>query len=143
MKRIKTIMLCLIIILFTCSCESKLLKTEYFINEKANIDDIEITLTKASFNETKQLDLVFEIKNLQDNTITITPDNNFKFYEKNLQLSNTYQTTNTIIKSNDVSYITLNYPITDYDKEIYDIYFYSGVVENNIKFIINKNNITS
>ncbi len=139
----KILILCLILFSFClvgCS-NNEVFKTEYSMNELASIDDIKLKLINASRNENNQLELVFEIENNTKRTITILPDESFKLYDINkVQIPNTYSNNSNIIKKNKKTTITLNYSVED--KKLYEIYFYSGIVENNIKFTITDTDIT-
>ena len=102
------------------------------------IDDIYITLNSASYND-NELELVFNILNKTNNTITINPNNNFKFYDINRLLTNNYENNKNVIKKGQTISYTLKYTVDK--KELYDIYFYSGIVENNIKFVVTSNDL--
>lgn len=110
------------------------LKSEYQMNELAYIDDIEITLKEAKYiNNDTGIEVSFEITNKKDNTITITPDDYFVFYDINkVQIPNKYTNDKNIIKKDETIVYKLHYDVTK--KELYEIYFYSQIVENNIKF---------
>ena len=70
----------------------------------------------------------------------MNPDNNFKIYNINsVQIPNIFSNDSNIIKSNDTINYTLQYNIKN--RELYEIYFYSGIVENNIKFTITSKEI--
>lgn len=132
MKKL-AIFLCLIVLSIITGC-SKEIKTEYFLNETATIDDIEITMTKASYSN-NILEVEFKIKNERNNTISIAPDTYFKLYDINqVQVPNKYENDNNMIKNGDTITLTLQYNIQE--KSLYEILFYSGIVENNIKFTI-------
>lgn len=132
MKRIVSALAVIIVVILITGCEKIIPKTEYNINEVATIDDIKIELIEAKYMENNVLELVFNIKNGRNNTITLSPDTNFKLYDINkVQLSNKYTTNKNIIKSQETINYTLQY---ETKKEVYEILFYSGIVENNIKF---------
>lgn len=132
MKKL-TMFLCLLVLTIITGC-SKEIKTEYFLNETATIDDIEITMTKASYSN-NILEVEFKIKNERNNTISIAPDTYFKLYDINqVQVPNKYENDNNMIKNGDTITLTLQYNIQE--KSLYEILFYSGIVENNIKFTI-------
>lgn len=126
---------------------NNILKSEYTINEVGYIDDIEVSLINAVYiNNDSGIEVTFKITNKRDNTITITPDDYFVFYDINkVQIPNKYTNDKNIIKKNETINYKLQYDVTK--KELYEIYFYSQVVENNIKFSfksgdINKDIIT-
>ena len=138
-KYIFTLLLLLIVpILIGCNNKSIITKSEYKLNEEAMIDDIYITLNSASYND-NELELVFNILNKTNNTITINPNNNFKFYDINRLLTNNYENNKNVIKKGQTISYTLKYTVDK--KELYDIYFYSGIVENNIKFVVTSNDL--
>ena len=140
MKKLFT--LCIAILVFALvltGCDNTPVKTEYELNEPAKLDDIEITMVDTNY-QNNVLEVEFKIKNNRDNTISIAPDTYFKLYDINqVQVPNKYQNDNNIIKKGDTINFTLQYNIQK--KELYEILFYSGIVENNIKFnITNLNN---
>ena len=143
MKRILRMFILLVFVCFLSGCnleQSYVNKTEFFLDEDAYIDDIAIKMTKASINENNMLEVVFSITNNRDNTITMVADNYFKLYDINkVQIYNQYENDINIIKKDQTINYTLIYDIND--KEIYEILFYSGIVENNIKFTITSNEL--
>ena len=115
-------------------------KTSYKINETAKIDKLEITLTNFKYLDNDIVEFTFKITNNRDNSITLNPDNNFKIYNStNAQIPNIYSNDSNIIKSKDTMNYTLQYNIKN--RELYEILFYSGIVENNIKFTVTNNDI--
>lgn len=122
---------------------SHILKSEYSINEVGYIDDIEVSLINAVYiNNDTGIEVTFKITNKRDNTITITPDDYFVFYDINkVQIPNKYTNDKNIIKKNETINYKLQYDVTK--KELYEIYFYSQVVENNIKFTFKSSDINS
>ena len=73
--------------------------------------------------------------NKRDNTVTIKSDEMFKLYDINkVQIPNNYTNSTNIIKKDETITYILEYNVAK--KEIYELYFYSGIVENNIKFTI-------
>lgn len=115
-------------------------KTSYKINETAKIDKLEITLTNFKYLYNDIVEFTFKITNNRDNSITLNPDNNFKIYNStSAQIPNIYSNDSNIIKSKDTMNYTLQYNIKN--RELYEILFYSGIVENNIKFTITSNDI--
>ena len=115
-------------------------KTSYKINETAKIDKLEITLTNFKYLYNDIVEFTFKITNNRDNSITLNPDNNFKIYNStNAQIPNIYSKDSNIIKSKDTMNYTLQYNIKN--RELYEILFYSGIVENNIKFTVTNNDI--
>ncbi len=143
MKKILLILICLIVIFFTgCSNYTVMPISDYSINDTANMDNLNIKLIKASWTENKELELVFEIENKRKDTITVVPDEYFKLYDINMvQIPNTYAGGSTIIKKNEKSTVTLCYKVSE--KKLYEIYFYSGMIDNNIKFTITDNDISN
>ena len=138
----KLFILCITIFVFAfvlTGCDNTPVKTEYELNEPAKLDDIEITMVDTNY-QNNVLEVEFKIKNNRDNTISIAPDTYFKLYDINqVQVPNKYQNDNNMIKKGDTINFTLQYNIQK--KELYEILFYSGIVENNIKFTItNLNN---
>lgn len=138
MKYIKIISLILIsIIIVGCGRDLSNItsKTSYKINETAKIDKLEITLTNFKYLDNDIVEFTFKITNNRDNSITLNPDNNFKIYNStNAQIPNIYSNDSNIIKSKDTMNYTLQYNIKN--RELYEILFYSGIVENNIKFTV-------
>ena len=125
------------LVLFGCNNTKFIPKSQYGLNELAMIDDINLTLINSNL-ENNNLELVFQITNNTNKTITINPDTNFKLYDINkVEILNTYSNNNNIIKKGQTISYTLNYKVSN--KEIYEIYFYSGIVENNIKFVVTSN----
>ena len=122
---------------------NNILKSEYTINEVGYIDDIEVSLINAIYiNNDTGIEVTFKITNKRDNTITITPDDYFVFYDINkVQIPNKYENDKNIIKKNETVNYKLQYDVTK--KELYEIYFYSQVVENNIKFCFKSSDIKS
>lgn len=122
---------------------NNILKSEYTINEVGYIDDIEVSLINAVYiNNDTGIEVTFEITNKRDNTITITPDDYFVFYDINkVQIPNKYTNDKNIIKKNETVNYKLQYDVTK--KELYEIYFYSQVVENNIKFSFKSSDINN
>lgn len=140
MKKILLIVICFIVMFITGCTSNVIPKSEYLINEEAEMDNLIITLKSASKLENDELELVFEIKNNRKDTITITADEFFKLYDINkVQIPNTYEESSAVIKKNKKRNVTLNYKVSD--KKLYEIYFYSGIVDNNIKFSITDSDI--
>ena len=141
MKYIKIISLILIsIIIVGCGRDLSNItsKTSYKINETAKIDKLEITLTNFKYLDNDIVEFTFKITNNRDNSITLNPDNNFKIYNStNAQIPNIYSNDSNIIKSKDTMNYTLQYNIKN--RELYEILFYSGIVENNIKLTVTNN----
>ena len=143
MKYIKIISLILIsIIIVGCGRDLSNItsKTSYKINETAKIDKLEITLTNFKYLDNDIVEFTFKITNNREDSITLNPDNNFKIYNStNAQIPNIYSNDSNIIKSKDTMNYTLQYNIKN--RELYEILFYSGIVENNIKFTVTNNDI--
>ena len=121
--------------------DAQIIKSEYKIGEKGYIDDISITLEEVHYiNNHSGIELTFNITNERDNTITIMPDDYFVFYDINkVQIPNKYTNDKNIIKKDESITYILQYDVTQ--KELYEIYFYSQVVENNIKFSFTSSDI--
>lgn len=139
---ITLIVLSFVAFIFKMSDGNHILKSEYTMNEPGYLDKIEVTLKKANYihNETG-IEVTFEITNRTNNTITITPDDYFKFYDINeVQIPNKYTSNTKIVKKDETILYKLQYDITK--KELYEIYFYSQVVENNIKFSFKTSDIS-
>lgn len=78
--------------------------------------------------------------NKRDNTVTIKSDEMFKLYDINkVQIPNNYTNSTNIIKKDETITCILEYNVAK--KEIYELYFYSGIVENNIRFNITSKDI--
>ncbi len=132
--------------------DNHILKSEYGIHELGYLDKIEVTLEQVNYiHNNTGIELTFKITNQTDNTITITPDDYFKFYDINeVQIPNKNTSNKKIVKKDETITYKLQYDVTK--KELYEIYFYSQIVENNIKFsftssdiseeVINDDNIT-
>ena len=122
------------IFIYNQNTDKPILKSEYTIDEDGYIDDIAIKLTDVNYiNNDTGIEVTFTLTNKRDNTITINPDDYFKFYDINMvQIPNRYTNNNNIIKKNETVSYKLQYDVTE--KELYEIYFYSQIVENNIKF---------
>lgn len=143
MKYIKIIGV-LVLSIFMVGCGRNLnnitSKTSFEINETAKIDKLEITLINVNGIGNDTIEFIFKIKNNRSNSITLNPDNNFKIYNINsVQIPNIFSNDSNIIKSNDTVNYTLQYNIKN--RELYEIYFYSGIVENNIKFTVTSKEI--
>ena len=143
MKYIKIIGV-LVLSIFMVGCGRNLnnitSKTSFEINETAKIDKLEITLINVNEIGNDTIEFIFKIKNNRSNSITLNPDNNFKIYNINsVQIPNIFSNDSNIIKSNDTVNYTLQYNIKN--RELYEILFYSGIVENNIKFTVTNNDI--
>ena len=138
------IIICIVAIFAMISSggNSYVLKSEYNMGELGYIDDIEITLTEAKYiNNDTGVEVSFEITNKRDNTITIIPDDYFVFYDINqVQIPNKFTNDKNIIKKDETLVYKLQYDVTK--KELYEIYFYSQIVENNIKFSFKANDIS-
>ena len=121
--------------------DNHILKSEYAIGEMGYLDKIEVTLKNVNYiNSDTSIELVFDITNKTKNTITIVPDQYFRFYDINeVQIPNKYTNHKSIVKKNETITYRLQYDVTQ--KELYEIYFYSGVVENNIKFSFTSSDI--
>ena len=78
--------------------------------------------------------------NKRDNTVTIKSDEMFKLYDINkVQIPNNYTNSTNIIKKDETITYILEYNVAK--KEIYELYFYSGIVENDIRFNITSKDI--
>ena len=125
-------------------CSNKIpIKPEYSVNEQAIADDIELLVNEVIYNETHQtLRIKVKMTNKRDNTVTIKSDEMFKLYDINkVQIPNSYNNTTNIIKKDETITYILEYSVSK--KEIYELYFYSGIVENNIRFNITSKDITN
>lgn len=149
-KKVKLIVVIGIILIATAifsfmvkSDNTYVLKSEYNMGEVGYLDNIEVTLKDASYiNKETGIEVTFRITNKRDNTITITPDDYFVFYDINkVQIPNKYSNDKNIIKKDETIDYKLQYDVTK--KELYEIYFYSQVVENNIKFSFKSSNINN
>lgn len=125
-------------------CSSKIpIKPEYSVNEQAIADNIELLINEVTYNETHQtLKIKIKMTNKRDNTITIKSDEMFRLYDINkVQIPNSYNNSVNIIKKDETITYILEYSVSK--KEIYELYFYSGIVENNIRFNITSKDITN
>ncbi len=131
-----------IIIALSANTNKYVLKSEYNMNELGYIDEIEITLKSVKYvNNNTGIELSFEITNKRKNTLTIVPDEYFKFYDVNqVQIPNKFDNNTNIVKKGETVTYKLQYDVTE--KELYEIYFYSQVVENNIKFSFTSQDIS-
>ena len=129
--------------IFDFGSSKHILKSEYSMGEVGYLDNIEITLKSASYiNNGSGILVSFEITNETKNTITINPDQYFKFYDVNqVQIPNKYSNNTNIVKKGDTINYKLQYDVTK--KELYEIYFYSQIVENNVKFSFRSSDINS
>ena len=89
-------------ILIIKNIDHHILKSEYTINEPGYLDKIEVTLKNVTYiNQETGIELAFEITNKTDNTITIVPDEYFKFFDINeVQIPNKFDNNKSIIKKN-------------------------------------------
>ena len=86
------------------------------------------------------LRIKIKMTNKRDNTVTIKSDEMFKLYDINkVQIPNNYTNSTNIIKKDETITYILEYNVAK--KEIYELYFYSGIVENNIRFNITSKDI--
>ncbi len=125
-------------------CSNKIpIKPEYSVNEQAIADNIELLINEVTYNETHQtLKIKIKMTNKRDNTITIKSDEMFRLYDINkVQIPNSYNNSVNIIKKDETITYILEYSVSK--KEIYELYFYSGIVENNIRFNITSKDITN
>lgn len=138
---IGAIIVSIAIFLLLNSGDQKILKSEYSMGEDGYADDIAIKLTDAVYiNNDTGIEITFKITNKRNNTITIVPDDYFKFYDINkVQIPNKYTNDNNILKKNETINYKLQYDVTK--KELYEIYFYSQIVENNVKFTFKSSDI--
>lgn len=109
---------------------------KYHIDEVAVLDNYEVILKKASYNdETNTLDVVFQITNLHDYSITINDREHFMLEGLGeTQIGNSFHSNLNLVKSKEKVMYTLNYHINK--RPNYEIIFYSGIKNNKIKFII-------
>ena len=97
-KVLLLIVLLLLPLVLLTGCSEEIIKTEYQLNEEAKMDDLVITLTDASYNN-GVLEAVFKITNNRKNSVTISPNVNFKLYDINkVQIPNIYSNDTSIIK---------------------------------------------
>lgn len=143
MKKIFYLFAMAFVLVLLTGCGNKQLKSQYDVGEDAYLDDIELKLTKVLIKDDQELELTFDITNNQDNTITISADNNFRFYLNQMQMLNRYDNHKNIIKKGQTISYVLNYDITSNVRKSYEILFYSGIVENNIKFNITSKDIVN
>ena len=135
MKNKLIILLAFFFSIFLVGCNNNIsTKTEFNINEKAIIDDIEITLLSRTYEESSNiLELNFLIKNVSSKNIVLVSDTNFKLYDSNQkQQLNTYNSKIVNLGKKEETTYKLQYYIED--NNINYILFYSGIVENNIRF---------
>ena len=120
---------------------NSILKTEYALGEVGELDNIKVLLKDVNYANNKSvIDITFEITNKTKNTITIVPDDYFVFYDVNkVQIPNKYSNSKNIVKKDETLTFKLQYDTTS--KELYEIYFYSQVVSNNIKFTFKSSDI--
>ena len=111
-KKVKLIVIIGIILIATAifsfmvkSDNNYVLKSEYNMGEMGYLDDIEVTLKDATYiNKGTGIKVTFRITNKRDNTITITPDDYFVFYDINkVQIPNKYSNDKNIIKKEQYS----------------------------------------
>lgn len=135
------ILISFVVFIIKNSDSNHILKSEYAFNEPGYLDKIEVTLKKVNYiNNETGIEVTFEITNRTNNTITIIPDEYFKFYDINeVQIPNKYTSNTKIVKKDETVIYKLHYDVTK--KELYEIYFYSQVVENNIKFSFKSSDI--
>lgn len=117
-------------------------KTEFYLNEEAKIDYYNIILndiveTKSFENNNPEKDnyliLEFKITNNSNKTQILNSEDNFKLIIDNNTYKDLYHNAETEIQPNESVMYQVIYDVPE--KDSYDIYFYSGVVSNNIKFI--------
>ena len=142
-KKLKyMILLVLLLVPITgCGTSQTENQTVFKINEETTIDGIKIVLNdiqmSQSFQDVKQekdtyLNLEFIITNTTNQTITIDSTKNFVFkIEEEVYTDLNHNKMIEIAPEETVVY-TLIYDVEEQD--FYEVLFYSGIVENNIKF---------
>lgn len=109
---------------------------KYHVDEKAILDNYEVTLKKATYNdETNTLETVFQIKNLNSYSITINDREHFMLGDiGEIERGNSFHSNVNLVKSNESTMYTLNYSVAK--RKNYEITFYSGIKNHKIKFVI-------
>ncbi len=109
---------------------------KYNFNEKATLDNYEVTLKKATYNdETNTLEVVFQIKNLNSYSITINDREHFMLDDVGeIERGNSFHSNVNLVKSNESTMYTLNYSVAK--RNNYEITFYSGTKNHKIKFVV-------
>ena len=109
---------------------------KYHVDEKATLDNYEVTLKKAAYNEeTNTLETVFQIKNLNSYSITINDREHFMLDDiGEIERGNSFHSNVNLVKSNESTMYTLNYSVAK--RNNYEITFYSGIKNHKIKFVI-------
>ena len=139
-KLFKLVVIALFVLLLVGCDDDMVYKTEYKTNEEAIIDNLYVSIDKVDYIDTSgTFELNFKITNKRGSSVTIDPSFNFRIYSNDIQLDNIYPNSTNIINNNETINYKLNYKIDLEDIEY--IMFYSGIVENNIKFVINSNDI--
>ncbi len=142
---VKLVLLCTLIIPFTgCfSVEQLPSKTEFYLNEEAVIDNrYQITLNDIMSQDHFQdvependhyLVLEFKITNISSETQTIDQEKTFRLKIGDTIYADLNHNKNTEIAPQESIMYQLIYDVNELDH--YEILFYSGIVDNNIKFI--------
>ena len=123
------------VVTITAALTIKLHK-KYKEGEKVVLDNYEIVFKKASYNEeTKALEAVFQITNLNNYSITI--DDREHFILNGLgdtEIGNSFHSNINLIKSKETVMYTLNYSVSK--NKNYIITFYSGIKDHKVKFAV-------
>ncbi len=144
-KFLKVFLLCTIMLPFVGCFSVKQMpsKTEYYLNEEATMDNI----YKISLNDILSQDhfqdvependhylvLEFKITNISSETQTIDVQKSFQLKIDNTLYPDLNHNKDTEIAPQESIMYQLIYDVNEMDH--YEILFYSGIVDNNIKFI--------
>lgn len=145
MKKQNKIIYCILVLfsislLTGCGINKVQNKTEYYIGEKAMIDNYQLTCNNYTIkDDVLKVNLELLNKNKQDKTVSLI--NNFEIININdneIIPKNISNEKVEIIKDGESINIELNFDIKDIDINVndYKIIFYSGVATNNIAFIL-------
>lgn len=145
MKKQNKIIYCILVLfsislLTGCGISNMQNKTEYYIGEKAIIDDYQLTCNNYVIKDNiLKVNLELANNNKQDKTVSLI--NNFEIIniiDNGIIPKNISSEKVEIVKDNESINIELKFDIKDIDINVkdYKIIFYSGVATNNIAFIL-------
>lgn len=145
MKKQNKIIYCILVLfsislLTGCGINKVQNKTEYYIGEQATIDNYQLVCNNYEIKD-DVLKVNLELSNKSKQTKTISVINNFEIININDNENIPKNISNDkveIIEGNETVNIELEFDINAIDINInnYKIIFYSGVVTNNIAFVL-------
>ena len=130
-------------ILAGCGVSNKAVKTEYKVNEVATIDQYRILckgyeiINQYQDQMGKFLKIDYKITNLRDQSYYLDLQNDFQLQVDSGKYIPAITSDHIEIKGNEEKTLEIVYDLKEYESmESYKVIFYSGVVSNNIAFVI-------